>query len=117
MAFSRPGKHALAPYKLWYFFFYGQEPNADGADKAQQSTFSGEPGMGTGRIEAAKVHADLESISSESAARARMCPPKLPAAVQELLHQSVAFMQEQSSVGSEALVRLLAPCGRLRCAA
>lgn len=40
-----------------------------------------------------------------AAALARLSPEGLPEPVQQLLHQSVAFMQEHSSIGSEALVR------------
>ncbi|PRW20618.1 transformation transcription domain-associated [Chlorella sorokiniana] len=43
----------------------------------------------------------------EGAALARIAPLELPAAVGELLQNSVAFMQDQSSVGSEALVSCL----------
>lgn len=47
------------------------------------------------------------SISAGTAALARLSPPELPGAAQQLLQQCVAFMQEQSSIGSEALVSLL----------
>lgn len=42
--------------------------------------------------------------ASESAAEARLSPAVRPDAVQVLLNQCVAFMQEQASVGSETLV-------------
>lgn len=42
-----------------------------------------------------------------TAALARLSPTELPDAAQQLLRQCVAFMQEQSSIGSEALVGML----------
>lgn len=86
-----------------------QEVNADAADKAQQPTASQEAGPGSGGVDATKLQAELPSSLVEGAAEARICPLDLPAAVQDLLHQSIAFMQEQSSVGSEALVSLIVP--------
>lgn len=47
------------------------------------------------------------SSSDGTAALARLSPAELPEAAQQLLQQCVAFMQEQSSIGSEALVGML----------
>jgi hypothetical protein len=50
-----------------------------------------------------------------AAALARLTPTALPDDVQALLRQSVAFMQAQSSLGSEALVRLGCAGGSTAC--
>jgi hypothetical protein len=49
-----------------------------------------------------------------AAALARLAPPELPEGVHSLLRQCTEFMQEQSSVGSEALVSARGGAGRVQ---
>lgn len=81
------------------------------ADAAPDQAATDKPNAGTDAnptlaAPANEQQAKQPSCVPGSAAGARISPAELPDAVHHLLRQSVMFMQEQSSVGSESLVRL-----------
>lgn len=67
-------------------------------------SFAGSGGSSGGKL--ATSEPPQHEAVPQTAAHMRLCPPALPEAVQALLQQCVRFMQEQSSIGSEALVSL-----------
>jgi transformation/transcription domain-associated protein len=88
----------------------GAEPEPKGELKADAANvqLTSSRGVETVSTDNAVVQTEPAPGSTpEGAALARIAPLELPAAVGELLQNSVAFMQDQSSVGSEALVSCL----------
>lgn len=91
---------------------YAQDPQAADAAADQVPPNKAGSGSSAAPAEAASDKQQQQQqaeavVQTGAAAQARLLPADLPDAFRQLLHQSVAFMQEQSSIGSEALVGLL----------